>query len=101
MQICSQSIDKVKLCKLQCTRNENMNIVMGFRASSAIPSGNYYLMTNSEYFYALGANGTQSYLDGLVYGMSFSIYTNILIKKINYFKLSFTLCSSPSSPYNL
>lgn len=64
--------DKLKIGQLKCTIDANMKVLMGYPAGSSIPSGDYYLSTDSEpgsnpeagkFGYALGADGTRPYLD--------------------------------------
>lgn len=57
-------IDKIKIGELQCEKSDDMTVKMGYLATSAIPEGNYYLATNSEYFFSLGDDGIEPYLEG-------------------------------------
>lgn len=59
-------IDKVKFGKLQCSRSSDMKVIMGYELNSATPTGNYYLTTNSEFWYSIGENGTDPYVNGIV-----------------------------------
>lgn len=65
-------IDKVKIGKLHCRENANMKVQMGKPASGLIPSGNYYLVTDSSHYYSLGINGTRPYLDGNALAQEFN-----------------------------
>lgn len=55
-------IDKVKIGKLQCVNDSLVEAIMGYEANPAIPPGNYYLITNSEIFYAISDYGITPYL---------------------------------------
>lgn len=55
-------IDKIKIGKLQCTKNNDMTVELGYLASAAIPEGNYYLATNAEVIFSFGGEGVVPYL---------------------------------------
>lgn len=66
--------DKVKFGKLQCTQSSNTKVIMGYQLSPETPSGNYYLTTNSEFWYSIGENGTKAYLDGVAPAENFGFH---------------------------
>lgn len=57
-------IDKLKISKLQCTRNETNKVYLGLLASSDMTQGNYYLATYGEIAYGLGDDGVLPYING-------------------------------------